>query len=587
MRSGCCSPRAAVDDDTRRAGPRRRSDPRCGRGGRGALRGAAGVLRDQRRPRSRRVRRRRRRRHGRRAGQRTSTDGEFTAPEPVGEATGETFTADEIDCRPRPHLRSAPRRTGRSGDRRLRDPGRTGRHRDLRRHGRQRQAVVCCWCCSAPTDGSRGPRGGSPPSARGAQGNDAHDQGDRGVHADGDREVASIGRARCGRRGRTAGVALGGSAGGGAVPEFGPCTSAASDEPAGPGRRRPADCPGRMRWHWYRGATHEYLGFLQEVARLRPGAEAGRIVASGVGSRSGSGGSSRPRAGCAMPPHPAHVGADVAQAELKHAVDGREHEFIGFALIVVGVLLGSRHVLRPRRAARSRRRDVRRLVRRPRPLRAAAGARVVGRGAGQEGAVVEPDPAGHRLGAGRRRRPRPARTSSAIRSRSTDLDDIGEAGGWIGAAAADPRDGAGRVRRCRRDPVRPVRRRSPAHHEHVAARRWRANTGRGVGTVARPIGRAAKKAISDLSTLSSERDGSITQRTGVATQPDGGSAAAATGVAGEALVAVALRRCRRRRRTVRRDRRRRRPSVAKKASGATGGHCRSTATRSASGCCRR
>ena len=31
------------------------------------------------------------------------------------------------------------------------------------------------------------------------------------------------------------------------------------------------------------------------------------------------------------------------------------------------------------------------------------------------------------------------------------------------------------------------------------------NTGRGVGTVARPLGRAAKRAISDLSTLSSER----------------------------------------------------------------------------------
>ena len=31
---------------------------------------------------------------------------------------------------------------------------------------------------------------------------------------------------------------------------------------------------------------------------------------------------------------------DVAQAELKQAVDGREHEFIGIALILVGVLLG-------------------------------------------------------------------------------------------------------------------------------------------------------------------------------------------------------------------------------------------------------
>ena len=34
------------------------------------------------------------------------------------------------------------------------------------------------------------------------------------------------------------------------------------------------------------------------------------------------------------------------------------------------------------------------------------------------------------------------------------------------------------------------------------------HTGRGVGTVARPLGRAAKKAISDLSTLNSDREGS-------------------------------------------------------------------------------
>jgi S-DNA-T family DNA segregation ATPase FtsK/SpoIIIE len=38
------------------------------------------------------------------------------------------------------------------------------------------------------------------------------------------------------------------------------------------------------------------------------------------------------------------------------------------------------------------------------------------------------------------------------------------------------------------------------------------HTGRGVGTVARPLGRAAKKAISDLSTLNSDRDGELRGR---------------------------------------------------------------------------
>ncbi len=85
-----------------------------------------------------------------------------------------------------------------------------------------------------------------------------------------------------------------------------------------------------------------------------------------------------------------------------------------------------------------------------------------------------------------------------------DLDEIGDGGGWIGAAVAGP--------------LRALLASAGAVVVLVAVfvgglllitstslRTMAANTGKGVGTVARPIGRAARRAIADLSTLSSER----------------------------------------------------------------------------------
>ncbi len=194
-----------------------------------------------------------------------------------------------------------------------------------------------------------------------------------------------------------------------------------------------------------------------------------------------------------------------AQADLKQAVDGREHEFIGFALIVVGVLLGLAVYF-----------DL----------------------AGPLGRGVETF-VGWFVGLGRFVLPiglvssgvalvKKGQSSSPVRlvigwglvgvavlgllhivrdpSSLTDLGDIGEAGGWLGAAVAGPLDAlvapAGAVVVLFGLFVGGVLLITSTSLKTMAS-----HTGRGVGTVARPIGRAAKKAISDLSTLNSDRDG--------------------------------------------------------------------------------
>jgi S-DNA-T family DNA segregation ATPase FtsK/SpoIIIE len=85
-----------------------------------------------------------------------------------------------------------------------------------------------------------------------------------------------------------------------------------------------------------------------------------------------------------------------------------------------------------------------------------------------------------------------------------DLDDVGDGGGWIGAAVAAP--------------LRALVASAGAVVVLIAVflgglllitstslRTMASNTGKGVGTVARPIGRVARRALADLSTLSSER----------------------------------------------------------------------------------
>ena len=194
-----------------------------------------------------------------------------------------------------------------------------------------------------------------------------------------------------------------------------------------------------------------------------------------------------------------------AQADLKQAVHGREHEFIGFALLVVGVLLGLAMYF-----------DL----------------------AGPLGRGVETF-VGWFVGLGRFVLPvvlvssgvalvKKGQSSSPTRlmigwgligvavlgllhivrepSSFTDLDDIGEAGGWIGAAIAGPLEAlvaaAGAIVVLFALFVGGVLLITSTSLKTMAS-----HTGRGVGTVARPIGRVAKKAISDLSTLNSDREG--------------------------------------------------------------------------------
>ena len=87
----------------------------------------------------------------------------------------------------------------------------------------------------------------------------------------------------------------------------------------------------------------------------------------------------------------------------------------------------------------------------------------------------------------------------------TDLDEVGRGGGWIGAGIAGPMEAlvapAGTV-----VVLIALFLGGVLLITSTSLRTMATNTGRGVGTVARPLGRAAKRAISDLSTLSSERD---------------------------------------------------------------------------------
>ena len=86
----------------------------------------------------------------------------------------------------------------------------------------------------------------------------------------------------------------------------------------------------------------------------------------------------------------------------------------------------------------------------------------------------------------------------------TDLDGVGEAGGWLGAAVGEPLRAtvatAGAVVVLLAMLVG-----GALLITQTSLRTMAMHTGRGVGAVAKPLGKATKRAISDLSTLSSDR----------------------------------------------------------------------------------
>jgi S-DNA-T family DNA segregation ATPase FtsK/SpoIIIE len=114
----------------------------------------------------------------------------------------------------------------------------------------------------------------------------------------------------------------------------------------------------------------------------------------------------------------------------------------------------------------------------------------------------------------------------------TDLDDIGEAGGWVGGAIGEP--------------LRALLATAGAAVVLVALgvggallitqtslRTMASHTGRGFNAVAKPLGKATRKALSDLSTLSSEREGVRRQRDEPSALDD--TAAARRNIAGDPL----------------------------------------------------
>jgi len=226
---------------------------------------------------------------------------------------------------------------------------------------------------------------------------------------------------------------------------------------------------------------------------------------------------------------------DRAQADLRQAVEGREHEFVGIVLVGVGVLLGlamyfdlagpagrgteafvgwffglGRFVLPVVLVASGVA-----LVKKGQsssPTRLLIGWGLVGTAIlGMLHVVREPDSL-------------------------KDLDEIGKGGGWIGAGIAGP--------------MRALVASAGAVVILIALflgglllvtstslRTMAANTGKGVGTVARPLGRAAKRAISDLSTLTSERGEQGERRRGRRNRDDahGEGDQAGAGVHGEPI----------------------------------------------------
>jgi len=235
----------------------------------------------------------------------------------------------------------------------------------------------------------------------------------------------------------------------------------------------------------------------------------------------------------ATPPDMPRSRRDRANDELREAVDGREHEFIGLGLIGVSVLLGLAIYLNL---------------------------------AGPLGSGIE-TLTGWLAGLGRYAVPivllavgvslvRKGRTSSPFRLTigwlmvslsalglhvfrgpdkiSANFDELGTAGGWIGALVGEPLQGL-------LDPQGAVVILAAVFVGGVmlvsqtSVRTMAANTGGFLAAIGAPLGRAAKAGISNVSTLSSDREGEETGRAG---QSDGlvAGEASALGAAGAAAV---------------------------------------------------
>jgi DNA segregation ATPase FtsK/SpoIIIE, S-DNA-T family len=201
-----------------------------------------------------------------------------------------------------------------------------------------------------------------------------------------------------------------------------------------------------------------------------------------------------------------------AQAELRQAVEGREHEFVGVVLLGMGLLLGlamyfdlagplgrgvetfvgwflgvGRYVL-PIALVSSGIALVKK-GQSSSPTRLAIGWGLVGLAVlGFLHVIRTPD------------------SMNPLTDNQRDVRTLGEAGGWIGAGIGAPLEalvaaaGATVI-------LLAVAVGGALLITSTSLRTMAQRTGQGVGAVARPLGRATKRALSDLSTLSSEREG--------------------------------------------------------------------------------
>src|SRR3954454_2951364 len=113
----------------------------------------------------------------------------------------------------------------------------------------------------------------------------------------------------------------------------------------------------------------------------------------------------------------------------------------------------------------------------------------------------------------------------------TDMDGLGQAGGWFGAVLVEPiatliaKPGAVVV-------MLALAVGGALLITQTSLRTMATRTGRGVGAVAKPLGQYTKRALSDLSTLSSEREGGPRKKK---PKRDNWGESPGTGIAGEPL----------------------------------------------------
>jgi S-DNA-T family DNA segregation ATPase FtsK/SpoIIIE len=236
-------------------------------------------------------------------------------------------------------------------------------------------------------------------------------------------------------------------------------------------------------------------------SRSAPGRGAGASRSSGA-ARSGGVRDATP---------PASRRSSQAQSELRQAVEGREHEFIGIVLLGLGLLLGLAMYFdlagpfgRGTEAFVGWFLGVGRFVL---PLvLVSSGVALVKKGQSSSPTrlAIGWGLAGIAM-LGLFHVFRTPDSMNPLTDNEPEIRTLGEGGGWIGAAVGAPLEamvasaGATVI-------LLAVALGGALLVTSTSLRTMAQRTGQGVGAVARPLGRATKRALSDLSTLSSERD---------------------------------------------------------------------------------